>query len=135
MRALLAVHPDSRRRGARPGTCYGRRSSASADFVLTHLAVERVAADAERLRRSAAVAARGTQGAGHGLSATCREIADMTLFPKADSWIFGANVPGKKNAVMFYMAGIGAYRKKLGEVARNDYEGFELSRRTETAGV
>jgi cation diffusion facilitator CzcD-associated flavoprotein CzcO len=57
---------------------------------------------------------------------TCREIADMTLFPKAHSWIFGANIPGKPNTVMFYMAGLGAYRGVLAEVAQKGYEGFEL---------
>ncbi|MGY2083990.1 flavin-containing monooxygenase [Blastococcus sp. SYSU DS0539] len=55
---------------------------------------------------------------------TCQEIADSTLFPKADSWIFGANVPGKKNTVMFFMAGLGAYRAKLAEVRAADYDGF-----------
>lgn len=68
-------------------------------------------------------------------TATCTEIAHMTLFPQAESWIFGANIPGKKNAVMFYMAGIGAYRQKLAEVVQNDYEGFERTRETEAAGV
>jgi len=57
---------------------------------------------------------------------TCREIADATLFPKTDSWIFGANIPGKKHAVMFYMAGIGAYRGQLEEVRASDYRGFTL---------
>ena len=61
-----------------------------------------------------------------GWTATCQEIADATLFPQADSWIFGANIPGKKNAVMFYMAGIGAYRQQLADVAEKDYEGFRL---------
>ena len=59
----------------------------------------------------------------------------MTLFPKAESWIFGANIPGKKNTVMFYMAGIGAYRQQLGEVAGKGYEGFALTRERETAGT
>jgi cation diffusion facilitator CzcD-associated flavoprotein CzcO len=67
-----------------------------------------------------------TSEAEAGWTATCREIADMTLFPQADSWIFGANIPGKKNAVMFYMAGIGAYRQQLADVAEKDYEGFEV---------
>jgi cation diffusion facilitator CzcD-associated flavoprotein CzcO len=62
-----------------------------------------------------------------GWTATCQEIADATLFPQADSWIFGANIPGKKNAVMFYMAGIGAYRQQLADVAAKDYEGFEVA--------
>ena len=54
-----------------------------------------------------------TREAEEGWTATCQEIANMTLFPKAESWIFGANIPGKENAVMFYMAGIGAYRQQL----------------------
>jgi len=38
---------------------------------------------------------------------TCTTIANYTLFPKTDSWIFGANIPGKKHAVMFYLGGLG----------------------------
>ena len=76
-----------------------------------------------------------TQAAEDAWTATCEEIANMTLFPQAESWIFGANIPGKKNAVMFYMAGHSAYRQKLGEVAERGYEGFELTREAETAGV
>jgi cyclohexanone monooxygenase len=67
-----------------------------------------------------------------GWTATCQEIADMTLFPQADSWIFGANIPGKKNAVMFYMAGIGAYRQQLADVVDKDYEGFRVDALTRT---
>ncbi len=52
---------------------------------------------------------------------TCRKIADQTLFPKGDSWIFGANIPGKKNAVMFYMGGLKNYRKALDDAG---YKGF-----------
>lgn len=60
-------------------------------------------------------------------TATCEEIAHMTLFPKVDSWIFGANIPGKKKTVMFYMAGIGAYRKQLETVRSAGYEGFAFN--------
>jgi cation diffusion facilitator CzcD-associated flavoprotein CzcO len=74
-----------------------------------------------------------TQAAEDGWTATCQEIADMTLFPQAESWIFGANIPGKKNTVMFYMAGIGAYRQQLADVADKDYEGFEMTREAESA--
>jgi cation diffusion facilitator CzcD-associated flavoprotein CzcO len=76
-----------------------------------------------------------TREAEEGWTTTCEDIANATLFPKASSWIFGANIPGKKNAVMFYMAGHGAYRQKLGEVADAGYAGFELTRDTQTAGV
>lgn len=57
---------------------------------------------------------------------TCREIANATLFPKAESWIFGANIPGKKNAVRFFMAGLGEYRKELAAVSDHGYRGFAL---------
>ena len=55
---------------------------------------------------------------------TCAEIADATLFPKAASWIFGANIPGKKRTVMFYLGGIAAYREILGKESSNGYPGF-----------
>ena len=54
----------------------------------------------------------------------CRTIADYTLFPKTDSWIFGANIPGKKHTVMFYLAGMGAYRTALAEVQENGFDGL-----------
>ena len=57
---------------------------------------------------------------------TCREIAEMTLFPLVDSWIFGANIPGKKNENMFYFAGLNAYRQQLADVAGHGYRGFDL---------
>lgn len=55
---------------------------------------------------------------------TCAEIADATLFPKAASWIFGANIPGKKRTVMFYLGGIAAYRDILAKETASDYAGF-----------
>ena len=57
---------------------------------------------------------------------TCQEISDATLFSKADSWIFGANIPGKPNSVTFYMAGLAEYRKKLSNVTSNEYLGFDI---------
>jgi cyclohexanone monooxygenase len=58
---------------------------------------------------------------------TCTEIANMTLFTKIDSWIFGANIPGKKPSVLFYLGGLGNYRKILDDVARDGYRGFKLT--------
>lgn len=58
--------------------------------------------------------------------ATCDEIAYQTLFPKVDSWINGANIPGKPVTVMFYMAGMSAYMDQLQHAVDNDYEGFTL---------
>lgn len=59
---------------------------------------------------------------------TCRTIADMTLFPQAESWIFGANIPGKSNAVRFYLGGIGGYREELRKVVDAGYAPLEFDR-------
>ena len=71
-----------------------------------------------------------TTEAEDGWTATCNEIAHMTLFPKAESWIFGANIPGKKNAVMFFMGGLSNYRAALGDVRSGDFKGFRFTRAT-----
>jgi cyclohexanone monooxygenase len=55
------------------------------------------------------------------------EIADMTLFPLADSWYLGANIPGKPRVFMPYPGGVGSYREKCDEVTAAGYEGFVLS--------
>ena len=57
------------------------------------------------------------------------EVAHMTLFPEANSWYLGANIPGKPRVFMPYIGGVGAYRVKCDEVVANGYEGFELQRR------
>jgi cyclohexanone monooxygenase len=55
---------------------------------------------------------------------TCSDIAHQTLFPQAASWIFGANVPGKKRTVMFYLGGLKEYRSVLAEESLNEYPNF-----------
>jgi len=56
--------------------------------------------------------------------AKCREISDGTLFQKAESWIFSANIPGKPNTVMFYMEGLAKYRQALAEAKESNYARF-----------
>jgi cyclohexanone monooxygenase len=55
------------------------------------------------------------------------DIASFTLFPKANSWYIGANIPGKARVFMPYIGGIAMYRAKCDEVAANGYEGFALA--------
>lgn len=55
-----------------------------------------------------------------------RELADKTLFPTANSWYLGANVPGKPRVFMPYVGGVGNYRAHCEEVAAQDYAGFAL---------
>ncbi|MGD9891188.1 MAG: flavin-containing monooxygenase, partial [Dehalococcoidia bacterium] len=57
------------------------------------------------------------------------EIAEFTLFPLADSWYLGANIPGKPRVFMPYPGGVGTYRTKCDEVRANGYEGFTLGAR------
>ncbi|WP_245651489.1 flavin-containing monooxygenase [Streptosporangium amethystogenes] len=67
-----------------------------------------------------------TKSAEDAWTAVCEELAGHTLFPKVDSFINGGNIPGKRRGVMFYFAGLAAYRQKLREVAGAGYEGFSL---------
>jgi cyclohexanone monooxygenase len=58
------------------------------------------------------------------------ELADATLYPLANSWYVGANIPGKPRVFMPYVGGVGAYRRVCDEVAARDYEGFSLTTAT-----
>jgi cyclohexanone monooxygenase len=55
-------------------------------------------------------------------------IGNQTLYPLANSWYMGANVPGKTRVFLPYIGGVGPYRQKCDEVAANGYEGFTLAR-------
>ncbi|MBE3556320.1 MAG: NAD(P)/FAD-dependent oxidoreductase [Firmicutes bacterium] len=55
------------------------------------------------------------------------QVADQTLFPLANSWYIGANIPGKPRVFMPYVGGVGNYRKICDAVAAKHYEGFEMA--------
>ena len=55
---------------------------------------------------------------------TCVEVAAATVFGSVDSWIFGANIPGKKRSVLFYLGGLSEYRKILDAEAAAGYPSF-----------
>jgi cation diffusion facilitator CzcD-associated flavoprotein CzcO len=55
------------------------------------------------------------------------EVASMTLYPKANSWYMGANVPGKPRVFLPYVGGVGNYRLLCDEVAADGYRGFVRS--------
>jgi cation diffusion facilitator CzcD-associated flavoprotein CzcO len=54
-------------------------------------------------------------------------LADATLFPRADSWYVGANIPGKPREMLSFTGGLPAYLAKCRESAERGYEGFALS--------
>jgi len=55
------------------------------------------------------------------------EVAATTLYPQANSWYMGANVPGKPRIFMPYIGGVGPYRQICNDVAAKGYEGFVMT--------
>ncbi len=55
------------------------------------------------------------------------EVAHTTLFPQANSWYMGANIPGKPQIFMPYIGGVGVYRQICNDVAAKGYEGFAMT--------
>ncbi len=58
--------------------------------------------------------------------AECNRRAEATLFPRANSWYMGANVPGKPRVFMLFIGGFAAYLDICAEVAAAGYKGFQL---------
>jgi cyclohexanone monooxygenase len=61
-----------------------------------------------------------------------RDVGDDTLYPKANSWYMGANVPGKPRAFLAYVGGHQHFAKVCSDVAENGYRGFLLGGAAET---
>jgi cyclohexanone monooxygenase len=55
-----------------------------------------------------------------------KELADATLFPQADSWYMGANIPGKPRVFTPYIGGFGTYRRLCNEIVEKGFEGFTI---------
>ena len=56
------------------------------------------------------------------------EVADSTLYPLANSWYLGSNIPGKPRVFMPYVGGFDRYKKHCDAIAAKGYEGFRLTR-------
>ena len=55
------------------------------------------------------------------------EVANATLYPLANSWYMGANIPGKSRGLMPYVGGFDRYKQACDDVASKGYEGFRLT--------
>jgi cyclohexanone monooxygenase len=53
--------------------------------------------------------------------------AGTTLYPEANSWYLGANIPGKPRVFMPYVGGIVDYRRRCEDVAERGYAGFRVA--------
>lgn len=56
----------------------------------------------------------------------CQEGMAGTLFEVTDSWINGANIPGKPRTSMWYMGGMGGYIEEMNAIRADNYRGFEV---------
>ena len=89
--------------------------------------VEWIAACMASLKRSRIATIEATPEAESAWVEHVNEVANYTIFPLANSWYVGANVPGKPRVFMPYIGGVAAYRQKCDEVASGNYAGFALS--------
>ncbi len=55
-----------------------------------------------------------------------RELGEETLYPRADGWYTGANVPGKPRVLLPYVGGVGAYRRECERIAERRLRGLRL---------
>jgi len=69
-----------------------------------------------------------TEEAEAGWGKEVNAIADRTLYPRADSWYMGANVPGKPRQFLGHLMG-SQYFDRLTEVADGGFDGFEFEAR------
>ena len=89
--------------------------------------VDWVADQLETLRAKGFTRIEPTAAAEAGWVQHVNDCADITLFPTANSWYMGANVPGKPRVFLPYIGGVDGYRAVCDEVVERDYLGFELS--------
>ena len=57
-----------------------------------------------------------------------QEVANKTLFPRANSWYMGSNIPGKPRLFMPYIGGVGVYREICEEIVADNYRGFKFEK-------
>jgi cyclohexanone monooxygenase len=62
-----------------------------------------------------------------------QETANKTLFPRANSWYMGSNIPGKPRLFMPYIGGVGVYRKICEDIVAKGYKGFRFEAKTAAA--
>ena len=65
-----------------------------------------------------------TEAAEAGWVRHVNDFGDITLYPRANSWYMGANVPGKPRVFLPYVGGVDVYRTICNEVVERDYLGF-----------
>ena len=88
--------------------------------------VEWIAACLDHMARHGLTRIEPTEEAETGWVAHVAEVADRTLFPRANSWYMGANVPGKPRVFLPYVGGFMNYARLCDEIVRDGYRGFAM---------
>jgi cation diffusion facilitator CzcD-associated flavoprotein CzcO/acetyl esterase/lipase len=86
--------------------------------------VDWIGACLEHMRAERLTTIEPTPAAEAGWVQHVNDFADITLFPRAESWYMGANVPGKARVFLPYVGGVDRYRKVCDEVVSRGYLGF-----------
>jgi cation diffusion facilitator CzcD-associated flavoprotein CzcO/acetyl esterase/lipase len=89
--------------------------------------VDWITATLEDLRRDGFETIEATPTAQEGWVSHVNAFGDITLFPLANSWYMGANVPGKPRVFLPYVGGVDGYHQICNEVVERHYLGFERS--------
>jgi cation diffusion facilitator CzcD-associated flavoprotein CzcO len=97
--------------------------------------VEWVADCIEQLRANGLGVIEATPEAEAGWVQHVAEVGAATLFPQANSWYMGANVPGKARVFLPYLGGVGVYRELCDGVAASGYQGFTMTPEPAQAAV
>ena len=62
-----------------------------------------------------------------------QEAANRTLFPLANSWYMGSNIPGKPRLFTPYIGGVGRYRQICEQMVADGYKGFRFEAKAAAA--
>jgi acetyl esterase/lipase len=89
--------------------------------------VDWIAGCLDDLRAAGMESIEPTGAAESGWNRHVDDCGAITLYPRANSWYMGANVPGKPRVFLPYVGGVDAYRAVCDEVVARDYLGFELT--------
>jgi cyclohexanone monooxygenase len=81
----------------------------------------------EDMTEQGVVRAEVTEDAAEDWARQTHAIINGTLFPEANSWYMGANIPGKKREILVYPGGLPSYLEIVNKVAAEGYTGFKLA--------
>jgi len=79
--------------------------------------------------------AEAESGAADEWTAHVQDVASATLYPTADSWYMGANIPGKPRVFLPYIGGLDVYRRRCDEIAAAGYPGIGMGAPAGTLGA